>query len=131
MARKTMVEVQCERCARKETQEPGALGAASAPPALVASLELPGATKVDVTFGDLCGPCQRTVAALFDQMTRKVEGISPDRTLRPKSANDTTKSPEEPAKAEPKAKQEGAAPAAPPPAARQAVAKSPAPPKSA
>lgn len=112
MARKAVVEVQCERCSRKEMQELPPLDAngqsAESPPAFKARLQPLGSkAQVDVVFGDLCGPCLRTVTALFEQISKKVEGLSPDRAAKPKETNT--------AQAETKAKKEEPAPTAPAP----------------
>lgn len=32
-------------------------------------------------FQDLCGPCQRTVHALLEQIGKKIDGLSPDRKV--------------------------------------------------
>ena len=83
MARTQVVEVECSRCERKETQQlsvdtvpagEGSLGQ------FEAVLRLTGTTgHIKVTFEDLCGPCQRTVHSLLEQIGKKIEGVSPDR----------------------------------------------------
>lgn len=135
MARKAIVEVQCERCTRKETQElgPGDNNGqlAEPPPVFFGRVQILGEKPLEAKFGDLCGPCARTVKALFEQIAKKVEGLSPDRTAKKESKDAPVETQPSAggateAKPDPKAtkKDEPASPAPAPP--RQAAAKVPA-----
>lgn len=118
MARKAIVEIQCERCARKETQELGASDNTQAeqPPVFYSRMQVPGEkAAVEVKFADLCKPCTRAVQTLAEQIGKKIEGLSPDRG--------PAKVKEEPVVAEKPKKEE---PASQTPAPRaQAAAKTP------
>jgi hypothetical protein len=84
MGRKQVVEIQCSRCSRTETQE-GKLE--TTPPHVFSATLLFGeadTTRVEVKFEDLCTPCRRTVNALLGQIAKRIEGVSPDRKLKPK-----------------------------------------------
>jgi len=91
MARRSVVEVQCSRCARTEVQE---LDESVVPPGepeehpvsqLRATLYLTGEKlPLMVKWEDLCTPCQRTVRALLEQIGKHIEGVSPDREQKPK-----------------------------------------------
>lgn len=89
MARTQVVEVDCSRCERKETQPPstGTVAGADSVGQFEAVLRLTGTTgHIKVTFEDLCGPCQRTVHSLLEQIGKRIEGVSPDR--KPKEAKE-------------------------------------------
>lgn len=128
MARKAVVEVQCERCSRKEMQEltphDTAAQPAEPPPVFFGRLQVFGTKPLEAKFGDLCGPCLRTVTALFEQIGKKVEGLSPDRVAKPK---ETKVEPEAKPAA---AKKEEPAPSPAPAPKPQAAAKVPAAPRS-
>jgi hypothetical protein len=66
---------------------------------------------ITVSFEDLCGPCHRTVRALLDQISKRIDGVSPDRKAAPKK---------------PAAKEKGAANGATPHPTHSAAAGSPA-----
>jgi hypothetical protein len=98
MGRRQVVEIQCSRCDRTETQ-PGKLET-TPPHVLLAELVgNDGEDKVIVKFEDLCTPCRRTVKALLEQIGKRIDGLSPDRHTKPAPA---------PAK-KPEAKEKGAA----------------------
>ena len=75
MPRRQIVEVQCSRCDRKEQAAPEALVDPNAATAFVGEMD-----DVRVVFEDLCTPCRRTVHALLEQIGKKIEGLSPDRS---------------------------------------------------
>lgn len=73
MARKQVVEIQCDRCSRTEhREEEEKQGLASSD--FVATM---GALRVQ--FNDLCTPCQKTVKNHLEQIGKKIDGLSPDR----------------------------------------------------
>ena len=90
MARKQVVEVQCDRCTRIEhrTEDVRELpGEGSNPPrkTFQADLVVPHPEKAStnllkrVEFEDLCGPCRSTVQQHLEQIGKKIDGMSPDR----------------------------------------------------
>jgi hypothetical protein len=82
MATRPVVEVQCERCQRKEYQpvpEKPANPNAKPEPALVLTF---GA--VSVTFNDLCSPCNKTVGNLIGNIKKAPKGKSPERVAKKK-----------------------------------------------
>jgi len=90
LSKKQVVEIQCERCPRKEY-------VASATPALPPIVITIGETTHK--FEDLCGSCRKAVEGHIAEITKKLDGRSPERK----------------AKTEPKAKEKPPVePAAPP-----------------
>lgn len=90
MARRQVVEVECSRCERKETQEvelivPEGATASETADQFRAVLYMGGSSVVTVRFEDLCTPCQRTIKGLLEQAGKKIEGVSPDRVTKPKA----------------------------------------------
>lgn len=85
MARKQVVEIECSRCQRVETR-PGVEPETVPSPSHAFSARLQDAEGKEfvVSFEDLCGPCQRTVRALLEQIGKRIEGVSPDRKAAPK-----------------------------------------------
>jgi hypothetical protein len=73
MARKPVVEVQCDRCPRVEYREDA--GAEERDPEI--SIEARGRSIAH--FQDLCGPCAKAVAVHVDAIAKKLDQISPDR----------------------------------------------------
>jgi hypothetical protein len=101
-----MVEIQCSRCDRTEhrplegeplrddTDDEGKRPAAFAGMLVVCGDSGPAKLQ-EVKFEDLCGPCTRTIAALLQQIGKRIEGVSPDRKAPP--AKKKGKSEEQPA----------------------------------
>lgn len=77
MARRTVVEVQCSRCDRKELVEEhvAATGALTPPKAII--IKMSDGTTVE--FDDLCGPCKAAVGTHVAAIGKKIEGVSPER----------------------------------------------------
>src|SRR5580693_2490071 len=76
MGRKQVVEIQCSRCSRTETQ-PGELTGPRPAHVFLATLHLsdaPTAEPLTVKFEDLCTPCRRTVSAMLEQIGKRIEG---------------------------------------------------------
>ena len=89
MARKQVVEVQCDRCERVEYQEP------KGKQSVEATLEIllmnsNGESGYNFKFNDLCSPCESTVLKLVEQIAKKVTGKSPSRTEAKKKASPET-----------------------------------------
>ena len=124
MARKVAVEVYCERCSRKEMQELPENGVQEMPPVFTAKLQPLGEKALEVKFGDLCGPCQRAVTGLFEQIAKKIDGLSPDRGTKKEAEPKAETKPDEQ-----KAKKEEPTPNGAGPRS-QAAAKAPTPPRS-
>lgn len=72
MARKQVVEIACDRCARTEYREddPGHVDH------LAFNASMDGMT---VQFKDLCTPCLKTVKNHLEAIGKKIDGLSPDR----------------------------------------------------
>jgi hypothetical protein len=77
--RKVVVEVQCSRCDRKESV---GYDASKETPFQERVFEAQLRPDPPVLFDDLCGPCQRSVKALLEQIGKKVKGMSPDRMTK-------------------------------------------------
>lgn len=73
MAKKQVVEVQCERCPRKEYIDP----TVPAAPPIVISI---GATTHK--FEDLCSSCRKSVEASIAGIVKKLDGRSPVRMAK-------------------------------------------------
>jgi hypothetical protein len=86
--RKQVVEVQCARCERVEYRDgPGdkvtELGPGQAHVFLAKVFaEAPGETDLEVKFEELCGPCKRTIRTMLEQIGKRIEGVSPDRSTK-------------------------------------------------
>lgn len=85
MARKTVVEIECNRCSRKETQDtpdhPVAVDDKNNQvdaPVFAATLNL-GEASVTCSFADLCQPCVKTIRAHLAEISKIIKGHSPDR----------------------------------------------------
>lgn len=74
MARKHVVEIKCDRCTRVENRT---MGEGESTP-LPASFKATMGSK-EVSFDDLCTPCWTTVKQHLDAISKKIEGMSPDR----------------------------------------------------
>lgn len=72
--RKQVVELQCSRCERKEQLEES-----EARKSREFKAEL-GSNIVH--FEDLCNPCYKTVLHHLETIGKKIEGLSPDRTIK-------------------------------------------------
>jgi len=70
MARRQVVEVQCDRCSRIEHAPENQL-------ARKITIEVTG--QGPVVFEDLCTPCWKTVNNHLEQACKKIEGVSPER----------------------------------------------------
>ncbi len=81
MARKQVTQVQCERCERVETREIVASDLDNNQ-VKAADIHIFFGGK-DTKFDDLCDPCKRTVASHVEAITKKIEGLSPDRKETP------------------------------------------------
>lgn len=77
MAKKAVVEVQCDRCPRREYVE-----AATKEPSPLLELKFDG---VDISYGDLCTSCKQAVSAHVEGIVKKLEGRSPERKAKKKS----------------------------------------------
>lgn len=76
MARRTVVEVDCSRCDRKELVDESKLPqTGTGSPAILIRME-DGTT---VQFDDLCGPCKTAVSTHVAAIGKKIEGVSPER----------------------------------------------------
>jgi hypothetical protein len=87
MARRTVVEVQCSRCARKELVDEAQvpqIGTTKAFPAI--SIHMADGTVVE--FEDLCGPCKAAVGTHVEAIGKKIEGVSPERKKAPQDVTD-------------------------------------------
>lgn len=89
MARKQVVEVQCDRCERVEYQEMKGKKSVEASLEIV-MIESRGETGYNFKFSDLCSPCESTVWKLVEQIAKKVTGKSPSRTEAKKKASPET-----------------------------------------
>ncbi len=87
MARRLVVEVKCSRCDRieqKSVDEGAVSGDEPRPNALTVNLLGEDAeTGLHFSFEDLCAPCRKTVRALLEQVGKRIEGVSPDRSAAP------------------------------------------------
>ncbi len=76
MARKQVVEVQCDRCARVEHRvDQGTKHETT----LYVSFVKTDSSHLEAAFEDLCGPCRETVEGHLMAATKKIDGQSPDR----------------------------------------------------
>jgi hypothetical protein len=81
--RKVVVEVQCSRCDRKETRDHAEeKEVVPVRNALEVQLWPSAGPSVAVCFEDLCGPCERSVRALLEQIGKRIVGMSPDRPAK-------------------------------------------------
>lgn len=83
MARKRMIEVQCERCKRVEYVRADAVKSNSVQLNLQFKPAKGGIVKV--SFEDLCDPCARTVSNLIQSIARDIKGKSPKRSKAKKT----------------------------------------------
>lgn len=81
MARKAVVEVQCDRCTRVEHRGVDTDNVGHHVKDAVFSAYMAGAAPV--TFQDLCAPCFRAVANHLEAIGKKIDGLSPDRQEKP------------------------------------------------
>jgi hypothetical protein len=75
MARKAVVEVQCDRCTRTEHRE---VSEADKRGNIAFDASMNG-VEMHVSFDDLCTPCMKTVKNHLEQIGKKIDGLSPDR----------------------------------------------------
>jgi hypothetical protein len=83
MAKRQVVEIKCSRCDRTEYRE--AVDEESAKEAFSAILRI-GVDTLDVSFDDLCDPCANTVRGHLSAIAKKIEGLSPARQKKEKTA---------------------------------------------
>jgi hypothetical protein len=80
MARRKTVEVTCDRCDRIEyrpfEEEKGA------PTPFLKAKALLLAENIDISFDDLCSPCEKTVKNLLESIAREIKGKSPKRAKK-------------------------------------------------
>jgi len=74
VAKKTVVEIQCDRCPRREYID-GDAAAQQGP----TTVTFQGKT---ITFSDLCSACHAAVASHVEAIGKKLEGRSPERTAK-------------------------------------------------
>lgn len=84
MSKKQVVEVQCDRCPRKEYIDPETTKT-QGPTTIVFA----GRT---ITFTDLCSSCFKAVSAHVDGIAKHLEGKSPDRKVTDKKQKATAPS---------------------------------------
>lgn len=94
MAKKAVVEIQCERCPRKEyvdadAQVPGP------------ALKLSFAGK-EVAYDDLCSSCRKAIEGHVSEISKKLGGRSPERQAKKKAQPAAAPSPAAPQPAPPK-----------------------------
>lgn len=89
MARKQVVEVQCDRCKRIEYQD-GKNPTKNETHAQDFEGTFMGQ---QVKFTDLCNPCKKTVGGYWDKITTELEGKSPERGAKGKGQSETNPSP--------------------------------------
>ena len=77
MARKQVVEIQCDRCVRVEHRT------VADDDIHTTSFKGQMGPEVPTTFEDLCTPCLNTVRSHMEQITKKLTGLSPDRAVKP------------------------------------------------
>ena len=77
MAKQQVVEVQCDRCKRKEYQP------VSQKEAEVSKTELElNFRGVKIRFNDLCAPCEKTVGNYVEHIKKEPKGKSPERKAK-------------------------------------------------
>jgi hypothetical protein len=80
MARKQVVEVQCDRCTRTEHRHEKAFPEKTHKEGEETYAFFgTGEGLTPVKFKDLCTPCQKTVKNHLEQIGKKIDGLSPDR----------------------------------------------------
>lgn len=89
MAKQQVVEVQCDRCKRKEYRPNAELDAKGGPDLHLVLMN----GKVDITFDDLCEPCKKTVSNYVESIKKVPKGKSPERRARKKDTQKGTASP--------------------------------------
>jgi ribosomal protein L44E len=80
VAKQQVVEVQCDRCKRKEYKPSTELDAKGGPDLHLAFLN----GEVDVTFEDLCASCKKAVSNYVESIKKKQKGKSPERGAKEK-----------------------------------------------
>lgn len=90
MAKQQVEEVQCDRCDRKEYMPIKSKGS----DVVVAAAVVVHWEGAVIEFGDLCGPCKRTVSKCVENIKKKPKGKSPERGAKKRdSSKSTTPSP--------------------------------------
>lgn len=72
--RRQVVEVQCARCARKQLVDEST----------VTDFFQATLNSTVIEFEDLCTPCFKTIEKLLEAISRKIDGLSPDRQMKRK-----------------------------------------------
>jgi hypothetical protein len=85
VAKRQVVEIQCDRCPRREYVEADSKDAAAP-----CSITFAGKT---VTYQDLCSSCRKTIAAHIDGIVKKLDGKSPQRKTKKQSTATASKDP--------------------------------------
>lgn len=99
MARRTVVEVQCSRCERKElVEQPDpsttlTITAAEGAVSRAFFAVMGDGTKVE--FEDLCNPCRSAVKSHLEAIGKKIEGVSPERKKKDTPKKEEAKRAEE------------------------------------
>lgn len=96
MARRSVVEVQCSRCDRKELRDSQDDVTIIAGPGAVADykaliVRLGDGTKID--FEDLCAPCMGAVKGHLEAISKKITGLSPERKKKEPVAKKKSQNP--------------------------------------
>lgn len=74
LAKKQVVEIQCERCPRKEYVDPTTTKVLP-----VISIKV---GDVEQKFEDLCGSCRKAVEGHINEIVKKLDGRSPERKAK-------------------------------------------------
>ncbi len=86
MATELMMQVKCDRCERLETrpvkEETKRIAEGSAVKQFSATLVSSDGKSRTIEIGDLCGPCENTIANHLAAIEKKVEKKSPDRKAK-------------------------------------------------
>ena len=106
MARRTVVEVQCSRCDRKELVESAGevIATNGLPPGPAKALIVKVSDGTNIEFEDLCSPCMGAVKGHLEAIGKKIEGLSPERK---KTKDPATEAVVEEVKKEREAKKKG------------------------
>lgn len=91
MARRTVVEVQCSRCDRKEFRE--GVPDTGVHPAITPSMALIVRTGdgLSIDFEDLCEPCVGAVKSHLEAIGKKIVGLSPERKKKDEEPSEEKK----------------------------------------
>ena len=87
MAKRPVVEIRCDRCKRVEYREVKGAQPDEGVTMPILALHFKG---MDVTFTDLCTPCDSTVTSLVESIKKELKGKSPKRN-KDSGASEVTK----------------------------------------